>query len=57
MVRYEGGDWNVKVGECDMSAPRRPGHMVKEQLSVVVTTCKYRDAVGTTGERKVAGVS
>ncbi len=47
----------MKVGECDLSAPRRPGHMVKEWLTVVVTACKYRDAVGTEGERKIAGVS
>ncbi len=57
MLRYEGGDWNVKVSECDLSAPRRSGHMVKERLSIVVTSCKYREAVGTDGERKVAGVS
>ncbi len=57
MVRYEGGDWSVKVGECDMSAPGRPCQMGKEWINVVVTAFKYREAVGTEGERKVAGVS
>ena len=57
MVGYEGGDWSVKICECDLSAPKRHGHMVKEWLSVVVTACKYREAMGTEGEREVVGES
>ncbi len=40
-----------------MSAPKWLGHMVNEWLAVVVTACKYREAVGTEGEREVAGGS
>ncbi len=56
MVGYERGDWGVEVGERDLLAPRRLGHMVEERLLVVVTACQYRDAVGAEGEREVAGV-
>ena len=56
MVGYERGDWGVEVGDRDLPAPRRLGHMVEGRLSVVVTACKYRDAVGTEGEREAAGV-
>ena len=56
MVGYERGDWGVEVGERNLPAPRRPGHMVEERLFVVVTACKYRDAASTASEREIAGV-